>query len=103
LKNNLLKNVTFFRLNKKLKLKMHGMNLFWAIMGYTGKNKDITEAIRDAKGGMRRYWNLMEDSMGNHGCPERGLANGTLKLRTVHLSDNTIIYESKVSVQNVFP
>jgi hypothetical protein len=29
--------------------------------------------------------------------------HGPLKLRTVHLSDNTIIYESKVSVQNVFP
>jgi hypothetical protein len=26
-----------------------------------------------------------------------------LKQRTVHLNDNTIIYESKVSVQNVFP
>jgi hypothetical protein len=26
-----------------------------------------------------------------------------LKLRIVHLSDSTIIYESKVSVQNVFP
>jgi hypothetical protein len=53
--NYLLKNVTFFSLNKKLKLKMHSMNLFWAIMGYTEKHKDITEAIRDAKGGMRRY------------------------------------------------
>ena len=31
------------------------------------------------------------------------LGHGPLKLRTVHLSDNTIIYESKVSVQNVFP
>jgi hypothetical protein len=40
------------------------MNLFWAIMGYTEKHKDITEAIMDAKGGMRRYWNLMEDSRG---------------------------------------
>jgi hypothetical protein len=29
--------------------------------------------------------------------------HGPLKQRTVHLSDNTIIYESKVSVQNVFP
>jgi hypothetical protein len=29
--------------------------------------------------------------------------HGPLKLRTVHLSDNTIIYESKVFVQNVFP
>jgi hypothetical protein len=66
--------VTFFSLNKKLKLKMHSMNLFWAIMGYTGKHKDITEAIRDAKGGMRRYWNLMEDSRGTLGCLERGLA-----------------------------
>jgi hypothetical protein len=28
--------------------------------------------------------------------------HGPLKLRTVHLSDNTKIYESKVSVQNVF-
>jgi hypothetical protein len=35
LKNYLLKNVTFFNLNKKLKLKMHSMNLFWAIIGYT--------------------------------------------------------------------
>jgi hypothetical protein len=26
-----------------------------------------------------------------------------LKQRTVHLNDNTILYESKVSVQNVFP
>jgi hypothetical protein len=50
LKNYLLKNVTFFSLNKKLKLKMHSMNLFWAIMGYTEKHKDITEVIRDAKG-----------------------------------------------------
>jgi hypothetical protein len=62
LKNYLLKNVTFLILNKKLKLKMHRMNLFWAIMGYTEKHKDIREAIREAKGGMRRYWNLMEDS-----------------------------------------
>jgi hypothetical protein len=53
---------------------MHSMNVFWAIMGYTDKLKDITEAIRDAKGGMRRYWNLMEDSKGTLGCPERGLA-----------------------------
>jgi hypothetical protein len=74
LKNYLLKNVTFFSLNIKLKLKMHSMNLFGAIMGYTEKHKDITEAIRDAKGGMRRYWNLMEDSRGTLGCPERGLA-----------------------------
>jgi hypothetical protein len=50
------------------------MNLFWAIMGYTEKHKDITEAIRDAKRGMRKYWNLMEDSRGTLGCPERGLA-----------------------------
>jgi hypothetical protein len=70
----LLKNVTFFSLNKKWKLKMHSMNLFWAIMGNTEKHKDITEAIRDAKGGMRRYWNLTEDSRGTLGCPERGLA-----------------------------
>jgi hypothetical protein len=46
LKNYLLKKVTFFSLNKKLKFKMHSMNLFWAIMGYTEKHKDITEAIR---------------------------------------------------------
>jgi hypothetical protein len=26
-----------------------------------------------------------------------------LKLRTVHLSDNTIIYEKKFSVKNIFP
>jgi hypothetical protein len=69
LKNYLLKNVTFFSLNKKLKLKMHSMNLFWAIMGYTEKHKDITEAIGDAKGGMRRYWNLMEDSRAKLGYP----------------------------------
>jgi hypothetical protein len=31
------------------------------------------------------------------------IMHGPLKLRTVHLSDNTMIYESKVSVQNVFP
>jgi hypothetical protein len=43
-------------------------------MGYTEKHKDITEAIRDAKGGMRRYWNLMEGSRGTLGCPESGLA-----------------------------
>jgi hypothetical protein len=68
-------------LNKKLKLKMHRMNLFWAIMGYTEKHKDIREAIREAKGGMRRYWNLMEDSKGTLGCPERGLAiDGFLKV-----------------------
>jgi hypothetical protein len=73
-KNYLLKDVTFFSLNKKLKLKMHSMNLFWAIMGYTEKLKDIKEAIRDAKGEMRRYWNLMEDPRGTLGCPERGLA-----------------------------
>jgi hypothetical protein len=53
---------------------MHSMNLFWAIMGYTEKHKDITEATRDAKGGMIGYWNLMEDSRGTLGCPERGLA-----------------------------
>jgi hypothetical protein len=29
--------------------------------------------------------------------------HGTLKLRTVHLSDNTMIFESKVSVKNIFP
>jgi hypothetical protein len=81
LKNYLLKNVTFFSLNKKLKLKMHSLSLFWAIMGYTEKHKDITEAIRDAKGGMRRYWNLMEDSRSTLGCPERGLAiEGFLKV-----------------------
>jgi hypothetical protein len=60
LKNYLLKNVTFFSLKKKLKLKMHSMNLFWSIMRYTEKHKDIKEAIRDAKGGMGRYWNLMD-------------------------------------------
>jgi hypothetical protein len=43
-------------------------------MGYTEKYNDITEAIRDAQGGMRMYWNLMEDSSGTLGCPERGLA-----------------------------
>jgi hypothetical protein len=74
LKNYLLKNVTFFCLKKKLKLKMHNINLFWAIMGYTENHKDIKEAIRDAKGGMGRYCNLMEDSRGTLGCPERGLA-----------------------------
>jgi hypothetical protein len=74
LKDYLLKNVTFYNLNKKLKLEMHSMNLYWAIMGYTEKQKDITEAIRDAKGGMRRYWNQMEDCRGTLGCPERGLA-----------------------------
>jgi hypothetical protein len=74
LKNYLLKDVTFFSLNKKLKLKMHSMNLFWAIMGYTEKHKDIKEAIRDAKGEMRRYWNLIEDPRCTLGCPERGLA-----------------------------
>jgi hypothetical protein len=42
-------------------------------MGYTEKHKDITEAIRDAKGGMRRYCNLIEGSRGTLGCPERGL------------------------------
>jgi peroxiredoxin len=31
------------------------------------------------------------------------IIHGPTKLSTVHLSDNTIIYESKVSVQNVFP
>jgi hypothetical protein len=30
------------------------------------------------------------------------IPHGHLKLRTVHLSDNTIIYESKVSVKNIF-
>jgi hypothetical protein len=30
------------------------------------------------------------------------ITHGPLKLRTVHLSDNTIIYESKVSVKNIF-
>jgi hypothetical protein len=53
---------------------MHSMSVFWAIMGYTEKQKDITEAIRDAKGGMGRYWNLIEGSRGTLGCPERGLA-----------------------------
>jgi Cu2+-containing amine oxidase len=38
-------------------------------MGYTEKHKDIHEAIRDAKGGMRRYWNLMEDSRAKLGYP----------------------------------
>jgi hypothetical protein len=66
--------VTFFSLNKKMKLKMHSINLFWAIIGYTEKHKDITKAISAAKGVMRRYWNLMEDSRGTLGCPERGLA-----------------------------
>jgi hypothetical protein len=31
------------------------------------------------------------------------LGHGPLKLRTVHLSDNTKIYESKVSVQKKIP
>jgi hypothetical protein len=35
--------------------------------------------------------------------PKDILTHGPLKLRTVHLRDNTINYESKVSVQNVFP
>jgi hypothetical protein len=87
LKNYLLKNGTFFSLNKKLKLKMHSMNLFWAIMGYTEKHKDITEAIRDFKGGMRRYWNLMEDSRGTLGCPERGLAIEIIKGNSVVCTD----------------
>jgi hypothetical protein len=73
-KNYILKNVTFYRLQNKLKLMMHSMNVFWAIMGYTEKHKDIREAIRDAKGGMRRYWNLMEGSRGTLGCQEKGLA-----------------------------
>jgi hypothetical protein len=55
IKNYLFKNVTFYSLNKKLKLQMRSMNVFCAIMGYTEKHKDITEAIRDAMGGMRRY------------------------------------------------
>jgi hypothetical protein len=54
LKNYLLKNVTFFSLNKKLKLKMHSMNLFWAIMGYTEKHKDITEYNR-VHGGVQAH------------------------------------------------
>jgi hypothetical protein len=81
LKNYLLKNVTFFSLKQKLKLKMHSMNLIMAIMRYTEKHKDIKVAIRDAKGGMGRYWNLMEDSRGTLECPERGLAiEGFLKV-----------------------
>jgi hypothetical protein len=66
--------VTFYSLNKNLKLKMHSMNLIWTIMGYTEKHTVITEAIRDAKVGMRRYWNLMKGSRRTLGCPERGLA-----------------------------
>jgi hypothetical protein len=32
-----------------------------------------------------------------------GIGHGPLKLRTVHFGDITIIYESKVSEQNIFP
>jgi hypothetical protein len=31
------------------------------------------------------------------------IEHGPLKLRTVHFGDITIIYESKVSKQNIFP
>jgi hypothetical protein len=57
-----------------LPLAWVAMNVFCAIMGYTKKHKDISEAIRDAMGGMRRYWNVMEGSRGTLWCPERGLA-----------------------------
>jgi hypothetical protein len=81
LKNYFLKNVTFFSLNKKLKLKMHSMNLFWAIMGYTEKHKDITEAIRDAKGG---HEEVLEPHGGLQGHPrvprERACLRGFLKV-----------------------
>jgi hypothetical protein len=33
-----------------------------------------------SRGGMGRYWNLMEDSRGTLGCPERGLARGLLRV-----------------------
>jgi hypothetical protein len=76
LKNYLLKNVTFFSLNKKLKLKMH--SAVWTCSGQSWGTQKSTRTsrkqIRDAKGAMRRYWNLMEDSRGTLGCPERGLA-----------------------------
>jgi hypothetical protein len=35
--------------------------------------------------------------------PKGDLDHGPLKLRTVHFGDITIIYESKVSEQNIFP
>jgi hypothetical protein len=37
------------------------------------------------------------------GRKEGGPQHGPLKLRTVHFSDNTIIYESKASVKLFFP
>jgi hypothetical protein len=40
----------------------------------------------------------------SHASASNGLSDhGPLKLRKVHLSDNTIIYENKVSVKNIFP
>jgi hypothetical protein len=38
-----------------------------------------------------------------HKMLENILSHGPLKLRTVHLSDNTIIYETKLSVQKFSP
>jgi hypothetical protein len=35
-----------------------------------------------------------------HMCPT---VHGPLKLRTVHFGDSTIIYENKISKQNIFP
>jgi hypothetical protein len=80
MKNCLLKNVTFYSLNTKLKLKMHSMNVFCAIMGYTEKHKDITEAIRDAKGG---HDEVLEPHGGLQGHPrvprERACHRGFFK------------------------
>jgi hypothetical protein len=80
MKNYLLKNLTFHGQNKKLKLKMHSMNVFWEIMGYTEKHKDITEAIRGAKGG---HEEVLEPYGGLQGHPrvprERACHRGFFK------------------------
>jgi hypothetical protein len=81
MKNYLLKNVTFYSLNKKLKFKMHSMNVFWAMMGHTEKHKDITEAIRDAKGGHEEVLEPHEGLQGHPRMPrERACHRGFLKV-----------------------
>jgi hypothetical protein len=53
------------------------------------------ESVRTVSPCIPRKW--------KHSVSIARIAHGPLKLRTVHLSDNTIIYESKVYVQNIFP
>jgi hypothetical protein len=61
-----------------------------------GINEGMNE--RDNKVVKKELLNMSRDI-----CYVRRSRHGPLKLRTVHFGDITIIYESKVCEQNIFP